>query len=79
MAMLISRENPRILSVQSLEAHQRMIAGRAGTLKEIEVGLVRRTLTEATLLSLVDLMVFRMEHPFRQRDTNTILLTQYPS
>ncbi|PBK86208.1 hypothetical protein ARMGADRAFT_1035665 [Armillaria gallica] len=68
-----------VIATINEESLVRMIAGRAGTLKEIEVGLVRRTLMEATLLSLADLTVFRMEYPFRQRDTNTILLTRHLS
>ncbi|KAK0430522.1 hypothetical protein EV421DRAFT_1934088 [Armillaria borealis] len=53
-----------------------MIAERAGTLKEIEVGLVRQTLKEATLLSLANLVVFRIEGMFKKGDVNTILLSR---
>ncbi len=58
------------------ESLVRMITERAGTLKEIEVGLVRQRLKEATHLSLANLAVFRMEGPFRKGDVNTILLTR---
>ncbi len=68
-----------VIAMINKKSLMRMIVARAGTLKEIEVGLVRWTLTEAMLLSLADLTVFRMECPFRQRDINTILLTRYPS
>ncbi len=54
----------------------RMISARAGTLKEIEVGLVRRTLKEVTLLSLANLAVFRMERTFRRGGVGTVLLTR---
>ncbi len=57
----------------------RMILARAGTLKEIEVGLVRRTLKEVTLLYLANLAVFRMERTFRRGGVGTVLLTRKSS
>ncbi|PBK62223.1 hypothetical protein ARMSODRAFT_1089222 [Armillaria solidipes] len=65
-----------VIATINEESLVRMIAERAGTLKEIEVGLVRQTLKEATLLSLANLAVFRIEGTFEKGDVNTILLTR---
>ncbi len=66
-----------VISAINKKSLMHMIVERAGTLKEIEVGLIRQMLKEATLLSLANLVVFRMEGPFRKRDV--ILLTQLSS
>ncbi|PBK86205.1 hypothetical protein ARMGADRAFT_1086683 [Armillaria gallica] len=65
-----------VIAAINEESLMRMIAERAGTLEDIEVGLVRQTLKEATLLSLANLAIFRIEGPLRKGDVNSILLTR---